>query len=400
MLLLKYILVVGLLCLNFIAFSQSDGVVSSKISDCEGATNILEPGDFTIQFTGNSGLYNDVIGYPSLNSFCEKNSIWLTFIAPFDGFINLKAELALGGLQMVIFQEGINGDICEQIHDAEAEIIRLSKNLEAKYIGLNKNPNQSNNELYSISLNEGEKISILFNTIERSREVLRLNFDYEPKNKNDVKLKPQFKVVDFREDEFSQSIHIVVRDATTGEPVIASLTVEGSKNLTGLYVGSDFYFVSDRMAHMIMKCDAKGYFFIDKEEKIQAGQSAELTFWLEPLLQGKSLKLEDIEFQPGSSEFLPSAIPKLKRLKDFLVLNAEIKIEIQGHVYSPKDFSPVGQVMSEARAKRVYNYLVDNGIDKKRLIAVGYGNKHPVFPNPKFDYEEQMNRRVEIKIIE
>jgi outer membrane protein OmpA-like peptidoglycan-associated protein len=44
------------------------------------------------------------------------------------------------------------------------------------------------------------------------------------------------------------------------------------------------------------------------------------------------------------------------------------------------------------------NYLATNGIDKTRMEAIGYGNTKPIYPNPKFAYEEQANRRVEIVI--
>ena len=80
-------------------------------------------------------------------------------------------------------------------------------------------------------------------------------------------------------------------------------------------------------------------------------------------------------------------------------MNSEVKIEIQGHVFSMEENSFAGQKISEARAKRVFNYLVMNGISKDRMITKGYGNTRPIFPNPRFSYEEQMNRRVEIKVL-
>ena len=83
----------------------------------------------------------------------------------------------------------------------------------------------------------------------------------------------------------------------------------------------------------------------------------------------------------------------------FRWINAEIKIEIQGHVFSMEENSIAGQKLSEARAKKVYNYLVTNGINKNRMTTKGYGNTKPIFPNPHFSYEEQMNRRVEIKVL-
>jgi outer membrane protein OmpA-like peptidoglycan-associated protein len=378
-------------------YGQNDNIISEIISDCEGATNILEPGDYSLQFTGNGGLYNDVIEYPSLNSISEKNSLWLTFIAPFDGFINLKASVSYGGIQMVIFQNEI-GDLCPEIHNGGAEIKRLFLDISHKELALNSSP--INNQNYSLELKEGEKIAILFNTIDKSREVLHLKFDFEPKDMNSLKVKSQSKIVDLREDEFTPSFRVLVRDAVTGLPVKAFLSIEGSKSLSGLYVGSDFYFVVTRMSNILMCVDSKGYFFEDKEVRVQSNSNQELTFWLEPLAQGKSLQLEEIEFHPGSSNFMPSSYPKLKRLKDFMALNSEVRIEIQGHVFSLDGYSLVGQLLSEARAKRVYNYLVENGISKNRMTTVGMGSKYPIYPNPKFSYEEQMNRRVEIKILE
>jgi len=32
------------------------------------------------------------------------------------------------------------------------------------------------------------------------------------------------------------------------------------------------------------------------------------------------------------------------------------------------------------------------------MTAVGFGNTRPIYPKPKLAYEEQMNRRVEIKV--
>ena len=147
-------------------YSQSNGIVSEIISDCEGATNILEPGDYSIQFTGDGGLYDDIIEYNSISEVKDNNSLWFSFIAPFDGFINLQADIAHGGLQMVIFQNE-KGDLCEDIHNGSAEIKRLSKDISKSIVGLNKQP--KDNELYSLELLEGDKVAILFVTNEKSR---------------------------------------------------------------------------------------------------------------------------------------------------------------------------------------------------------------------------------------
>ena len=91
--------------------------------------------------------------------------------------------------------------------------------------------------------------------------------------------------------------------------------------------------------------------------------------------------------------------PKLNRLKDFLLLNSDISIEIQGHVFALGDNSLAGQKVSEARAKRVKKFLIEHGVNKNRLKSKGYGNTKPIYEEPKFSYEEQANRRVEILVL-
>jgi len=377
-----------ILCTDTV-FAQQDDFVSEYISDCDGGMNIIEPGTFSIQFTGSGGLLQDIVSYPSLTgSLSEKNSIWCSFIAPFDGVIQLEASLETGFLQMVVFEQGLN-TICD------VKRLLVSKNTSS--VGLSKNIDD--NHLYSLELREGQKIAILFNTLEKSEEKLKLVLSFNPFDLKGQMVQGESKIVDLRDDEFQPSFHVVVRDASTGYPVVASLTIEGLKNNSALYIGSDFYLVVTRTGKVKIKCDSKGYFFADRIENVTANGESEFTIWLEPLKQGKSMQIEEIEFHPGSSDFTPTSEGKLRRLKDFMALNSEVIIEIQGHVFSVEDNSFAAQKMSEARAKRVYNYLVENGINKSRMTTVGFGNTKPIFPKPKLAFEEQMNRRVEIKVL-
>jgi len=119
---------------------------------------------------------------------------------------------------------------------------------------------------------------------------------------------------------------------------------------------------------------------------------------MELISKRKSMQIEEIEFKPGTSEFIVGSEGKLRRLKDFMALNADINIEIQGHVYATGENGFASQKLSEARAKRVMIFLIENGIDKGRMIAVGYGNTKPIYPEAKLAYEEQANRRVEILV--
>ena len=119
------ILFILMLFAGITSFSQGSDFVSDAISDCDGGMNIIEPGVFSIQFTGGSGLVADIQNYPSLTKIPENNSIWCSFIAPFNGNLKLDASMTKGFLQMVIFEQGEN-DICDEIQKGTADIKRLA----------------------------------------------------------------------------------------------------------------------------------------------------------------------------------------------------------------------------------------------------------------------------------
>ena len=85
-------------------------------------------------------------------------------------------------------------------------------------------------------------------------------------------------------------------------------------------------------------------------------------------------------------------------LRDFMVLNENISIEIQGHVNDDGGNSLSSKRLSKKRAKKIMEYLIQSGVDPERMSAVGMGNTMPVYANPETDEQKEANRRVEIKI--
>ena len=55
--------------------------------------------------------------------------------------------------------------------------------------------------------------------------------------------------------------------------------------------------------------------------------------------------------------------------------------------------------LSQARANAVREYLIQHGIDPKRLVAVGYGEERPVVFPERTEEDYQKNRRVEFYIL-
>lgn len=81
----------------------------------------------------------------------------------------------------------------------------------------------------------------------------------------------------------------------------------------------------------------------------------------------------------------------------------DIIIELSSHTDN-KGTDEYNQVLSQKRAESVVQYLIKQGIDKKRLVAKGYGATLPIAPNQNPDGSDnpdgrQKNRRTEFKII-
>lgn len=384
------LLILSLLFLSFTADAQREDKRREPVNTCNGAVNIFEDGDFRLQFQAAGEDHNIIATYSSLSDLSVENLIWVSFVAPHTGELSFNASIEDDFLQMVVFMKERNG-ICEEIHNGVAEIKRLHIKRDTKLVGLDYDV--SGGVFYSLSMKEGDQIMIAFATEEEQKSFMHLSWRFHsslPVEEN--------KVVDRRANNFDPTLYVKVIERNTRQPVVANLSIEGNRNLEGLYIGSDFYFNVDGNEKLDIKCGTKGFFFFDSTYALDGFEGQDITIELDRVGSGKTMIVESIEFVPGTSEVTNASIPNLVRLRDFLALNSELEIEIQGHVFDPGKNTFAAQRVSEARAKRIYKYLVDNGIDKDRLSTQGYGNTRPLYPKPKFYYEEQANRRVEIMV--
>ncbi len=115
--------------------------------------------------------------------------------------------------------------------------------------------------------------------------------------------------------------------------------------------------------------------------------------------KGDLIVLENIYFFNNSAKTVPKSEPTLYELLCIMVDNPKLKIEIQGHICCkrPNQY----EVISTARARAVYNYLIRHKISRDRMTFKGYGVSRPIHPIPeKNAQEEDDNRRVEILIVD
>jgi outer membrane protein OmpA-like peptidoglycan-associated protein/tetratricopeptide (TPR) repeat protein len=119
---------------------------------------------------------------------------------------------------------------------------------------------------------------------------------------------------------------------------------------------------------------------------------------MKPVRKGEKSILRNIFFEYDSYILLDASVVELNKLVGFLNENAHIVIEIQGHTDS-RGTPEYNKILSEKRARAVYDYLLDHGLDPDRISYTGYGEAHPI-ENNDTDYGRSRNRRIEFVIKE
>jgi outer membrane protein OmpA-like peptidoglycan-associated protein len=113
---------------------------------------------------------------------------------------------------------------------------------------------------------------------------------------------------------------------------------------------------------------------------------------------GDKVLLENILFNTGNSDIIPESEETLEKIAQVLVEQDHLYFTIQGHVCCTKNSRDAvnsrtkKRNLSLIRAKYIYEYLAEKGVDKKRMKYVGMRRKFPLGGDPKY------NRRVEILI--
>ncbi|MGE0638613.1 MAG: OmpA family protein [Bacteroidia bacterium] len=123
----------------------------------------------------------------------------------------------------------------------------------------------------------------------------------------------------------------------------------------------------------------------------------QLNVGLQPVKTGEKVILKNIFFETNSFQLKEESTAELQKLLGLLQKNKNLKIEIGGHTDNVGD-DKSNQLLSENRAKSVYEYLTTNGIPAERLSYKGFGETAPLATN---DTEEGRaeNRRTEFTVL-
>ncbi len=272
---------------------------------------------------------------------------------------------------------------------------------------------------YSINKNENEQERALNRRVE-----LEFILEETLSKENKEAVKEDNSNLNVRYVEFS--ITGVVFDEN-GKPVIAEVTLNDK---TGTEVANT---ITDNKGKYLLKAnvntvDDYNLIIYDDESFISSrivnatnkkpiGNNIKTI--LPKLKDGNKYTLENFNFVGDTSQLLDKSKPSLEALYKLMKKNTSLVIRIEGHVNYPTGwgnpnlkktksdkyvppgmtYAKFNQWLSEERAKIVYNYLVEKGIDKNRLSIKGYGADVMLYPDATNEYEMERNRRVEINVI-
>ncbi len=207
-----------------------------------------------------------------------------------------------------------------------------------------------------------------------------------------------------KDENFSgtQYMNIQVSHDKTGELVPADIRINGlnSRKLVVMDQVVDTTFEINNYRLYTVSCLEKGFMYYNEKFWPSEDQIHLQEVKLKPLAVGLSTDVRDITFLGDQTSIYHKSKPTLAEIKEFLDLNPTIKVAIVGHVNGPdnRKSSKFYQKASEERAGAVMDYLIEIGVEEERLQIQGRGNTNMLFPDPKTDWQNEANRRVEILV--
>ncbi|WP_338767674.1 OmpA family protein [Bernardetia sp. ABR2-2B] len=120
--------------------------------------------------------------------------------------------------------------------------------------------------------------------------------------------------------------------------------------------------------------------------------------------EGKDMLPPEIEilYELDKSRLTQEAKDKLDNfvafLKEYLAMYPDAKLTMGSHTDS-RGSNGYNQRLSQRRANSAVNYIIEKGISKTKIKAVGYGENRLKIPNAKTEEEHQLNRRTTVEVV-
>jgi outer membrane protein OmpA-like peptidoglycan-associated protein len=189
-----------------------------------------------------------------------------------------------------------------------------------------------------------------------------------------------------KDNELIDTASITVVDLITNEVVATDTAIEGVYTVEVDAPGK-YSVTADAPGHLF----GSAYFEVDKDGRILRHADH---IRLSASLDGKVRLLVFFDFDKATLQ--TSSYPELDRAVALMKADANMEVEIAGYT-DAQGTDAYNKDLSQRRANSVREYLVQNGIPKARLEAVGYGETNPIADN-ETEFGRAENRRVEFVV--
>jgi outer membrane protein OmpA-like peptidoglycan-associated protein len=149
-----------------------------------------------------------------------------------------------------------------------------------------------------------------------------------------------------------------------------------------------------------MNVSKSGYLFYSENFELKESNNGKpflINVPLSKIAAGETVVLKNIFFDTDKFDLKAESKTELDKLVQFLKINPLVNIEIGGHTDN-QGTQAKNILLSENRAKSVFDFLVDAGIVSTRLKTKGYADKSPLSSNDS-EAGKSKNRRTEVKIL-
>lgn len=193
--------------------------------------------------------------------------------------------------------------------------------------------------------------------------------------------------------EVPEGAEVTLKNTKTNQEVSAVID-----NETGDYVA---VMAVDKDEDIMLTAKKKGFAFSSQlisSDAVVIGKPIKTEkLEIKPIEVGEAYEIKDINFATNSYELNNKIVLVLNEFIDFLTENPTVKVAIHGHTDNVGDPAE-NMVLSENRAKAVYDYLLIEDIDASRISYKGFGETKPIAKNTTEEGRAK-NRRTEFVIV-
>jgi len=181
--------------------------------------------------------------------------------------------------------------------------------------------------------------------------------------------------------------------------------------LATTYTDSRGLYIFDNIAAnniFTLKVEKEGFFkesrvinvpTFERNMTLQKSNGYDLDFELTPIVLRREIVLNDIYYDFDRASLRESSKTELGKLVQLLRDNPEIRIQISAHT-DTRGTDRYNDQLSANRAAAVVEYLQASGIASNRLVAKGFGKRHPVVQGARNEAEHQANRRTTFQVLD